>query len=79
MQYFPLFYSTAIVLDQCPNKNKLIQGSLTTYSNFYRAISASFFSFFNLKIITWRFKNKKMREGVKRGGRAIPMNIFLGE
>ena len=46
MQYFSLFDRIDIVLDPCPNKNKqIIEGSLTTHSYIYRAISALFFSF----------------------------------
>ena len=46
MQYFSLFDRIDIVLDPCPNKNKqIIEGSLTTHSYLYRAISALFFSF----------------------------------
>ena len=45
MQYFPLFDRIDIFLDQCPYNNKLIQGSLTTHSNIYRATSILFFPF----------------------------------
>ena len=47
MQYSPPFDRIDIVLDQCPNKTKeIIQGSLTTHSNIYRAISVLFLFLF---------------------------------
>ena len=63
MQYFPLFDHIDIVLDQCPYKNKLIQGSLTAHSNIYKAISVLFFSFFKFKVSTEDLKIKTMKEG----------------
>ena len=58
MQYFPFFGRIGIVLDLCPYSNKLIQGSLTTHSNIYRATSV-FFSFFKLKVSPECLKIKK--------------------
>ena len=52
-----------------------MQGSLTTHSNIYRAISALRFSSFQLKASPEVLKIKKMRGEVRRGGCAIPMNV----
>ena len=68
MQYFPLFDHIDIVLDQCPCKNKLIQGSLTTHSNIYKATSVLFLSFFKFKVLTEDLKIKTMKEGGGGGG-----------
>ena len=62
MQYFPLFDSIDIVLDQSPYNNKSIQGSLTTHNNIYRSTSSLFFfPFLKNSNRDLRFKNKKTR------------------
>ena len=52
-----------------------MQGSLTTHSNIYRAISALLFSSFQLKASPEGLKIKKMRGEVRRGRCAVPMNV----
>ena len=77
MQYFPLFDRIDIVLDQFPYNNKLIQGSLTTHSNIYRATSVLFFFFFKFKVSPEDLKIKNNELG---RGCTIPMNNkFSGE
>ena len=53
-----------------------MQGSLTTRSNIYRAISTLLFSSFKFKDSAETLKNKKMKERARRGGCAIPLNVF---
>ena len=57
--------------------NKLIQVSIATHSNIYRAISALFFSSFQFKASPEGLKNEGMGE-VWRGCE-IPRNVFSGE
>ena len=56
-----------------------MQGSLTTRSNIYRAISALFFTSFKFRVSPEGLKTKKMRKGVRNGRCAIPMDVFSGE
>ena len=56
-----------------------MQGSLTTRSNIYRAISALFFTSFKFRVSPEGLKTKKMRKGVRNGRCAIPMDFFSGE
>ena len=68
---------TFLVLDQCCNNNKQIN----TRASYYHSNITELFllHFFKIQSDTRRFEDKKIREGVKHGGSAIIMNIFLGK